>query len=153
MLEPMRTAEALIEDRGRPSPLPVSRSSCPSTTRRRGWLAAFAVTGLSRPVIPFTSVVTVVDNGSTDATSLVAAGLAAELDGVRAVRLTGKGRGRALRAVWSTSSAGWSPTPTSTCRRRSRPFCHWCTPSFGHSDVAIGPVWPTGPVVRARNVS
>src|ERR1700728_2646365 len=54
---------------------------------------------------PFTSRVTVVDNGSTDGTWIVATRLAAEVDGVRAVRLVGKGRGRALRAVWSTSRA------------------------------------------------
>ena len=88
---------------------------------------------------PFTSLVTVVDNGSTDGTSIVAARLAWELEGVRAVRLTGKGRGRALRAVWSTSTArvvAYTDVDLSTSLDALLPLV---APLIsGHSDVAIG---------------
>ncbi len=88
---------------------------------------------------PFTSLVTVVDNGSTDGTALVAAGLARELDGVRAVRLVAKGRGRALRAVWSTSTArvvAYTDVDLSTSLDALLPLV---APLLsGHSDVAIG---------------
>ncbi|HVC69551.1 MAG TPA: glycosyltransferase [Acidimicrobiales bacterium] len=88
---------------------------------------------------PFSSVVTVVDNGSTDATPIVAADLARELKGVRAVRLVSKGRGRALRAVWSTSSAqvvAYTDVDLSTSLDALLPLV---APLLsGHSDVAIG---------------
>ncbi|HXQ44381.1 MAG TPA: glycosyltransferase [Acidimicrobiales bacterium] len=88
---------------------------------------------------PFTSVVTVVDNGSTDATSIVAADLVCELEGVRAVRLTGKGRGRALRAIWSTSAArvvAYMDVDLATSLDALLPLV---APLLsGHSDVAIG---------------
>src|ERR1700722_11433889 len=54
---------------------------------------------------PFPALITIVDNGSTDATALVATRLAAELRGVRVIHLDGKGRGRALRAAWSDTIA------------------------------------------------
>ena len=52
---------------------------------------------------PFRAVVTIADNGSTDGTWAAAVALAAELDGVRAVRLDRPGRGQALRSTWSAS--------------------------------------------------
>jgi len=88
---------------------------------------------------PFTTVVTVVDNGSTDGTTIVAARLASELDGVRAVRLMDKGRGRALRAAWSTSEArivAYMDVDLSTSLDALLPLV---APLLsGHSDVAIG---------------
>jgi putative flippase GtrA len=88
---------------------------------------------------PFSSVVTVVDNGSTDATSMVAESLASELEGVRAVRLVGQGRGRALRAAWSTSMAtvvAYMDVDLSTSLDALLPLV---APLLsGHSDVAIG---------------
>src|SRR6187200_1925541 len=54
---------------------------------------------------PYSYCITIADNASTDRTWSVAEGLAAELPQVRAVHLDQKGRGRALRAVWSESSA------------------------------------------------
>ncbi len=58
-----------------------------------------------RTRFPFTARITIADNGSTDATWVVALALADELDLVRAVRLDQPGRGRALRSVWSASDA------------------------------------------------
>jgi putative flippase GtrA len=49
--------------------------------------------------------ITIADNASTDATSMIAAALASELPEVVSVRLEQKGRGRALRRVWSSSDA------------------------------------------------
>lgn len=56
-------------------------------------------------VFPFAATVTIVDNASSDGTFDVASRLGAELDGVRVLRLEKKGRGRALRAAWSSSEA------------------------------------------------
>jgi glycosyltransferase involved in cell wall biosynthesis len=54
---------------------------------------------------PFRALVTIVDNASTDATYDVADGLSRSLPGVVAMRLPRKGRGYALRAAWSSSTA------------------------------------------------
>jgi len=58
-----------------------------------------------RDQFPFRAVITIADNGSTDSTWTIATGLAAELPGVRAVQLTERGRGRALRECWLASQA------------------------------------------------
>jgi glycosyltransferase involved in cell wall biosynthesis len=55
--------------------------------------------------LPYSFRITVADNASVDGTLAVARGLARELPGVRAVHLDAKGRGRALRHVWSQSDA------------------------------------------------
>ena len=49
--------------------------------------------------------ITIADNASTDGTAEIADALADEMSGVRAVHLAQKGRGRALKAVWSISDA------------------------------------------------
>jgi glycosyltransferase involved in cell wall biosynthesis len=49
--------------------------------------------------------IVVVDNASTDRTWVVAQALVEELDAVEAMRLSEKGRGRALKAAWSASYA------------------------------------------------
>ncbi len=54
---------------------------------------------------PFSSLITIVDNGSQDGTAIVAAQLAASLPGVAALSLARKGRGYALRTAWSSSTA------------------------------------------------
>jgi glycosyltransferase involved in cell wall biosynthesis len=54
---------------------------------------------------PLPALVTIVDNASTDGTWELAVGLQDELPGVRAVHLDRKGRGRAVRHVWSSSRA------------------------------------------------
>jgi putative flippase GtrA len=140
MLQSMRSVEAWTggDDRGVVSPwveivVPVYNEEeglARSIHRLRSYLDQS---------FPFSSLVTVVDNGSTDGTSIVAAGLAAELDGVRALRLVDKGRGRALRAVWSTSTAqvvAYTDVDLSTSLDALLPLV---APLLsGHSDVAIG---------------
>ncbi|MCW2991641.1 MAG: glycosyl transferase family 2, partial [Solirubrobacterales bacterium] len=54
---------------------------------------------------PFTWRIVLADNGSTDDTPAIARALAARLPGVAALTLERKGRGRALRAAWSGSTA------------------------------------------------
>src|SRR4051812_10191179 len=88
---------------------------------------------------PFTWRITIADNASKDRTPLVAAALAAELPGVRVVRLEEKGRGRALRTVWSASDAevlAYMDVDLSTDLDALLPLV---APLIsGHSDLAIG---------------
>ncbi len=92
-----------------------------------------------RTRFPFTARITIADNGSTDATWVVALALADELDLVRAVRLDQPGRGRALRSVWSASDAevlAYMDVDLSTDLNALLPLV---APLLsGHSDVAIG---------------
>jgi len=88
---------------------------------------------------PFAVTVTIADNASTDDTWAVAAELADELPGVCAVRLPEKGRGRALRAVWSASEAdvvAYMDVDLSTELDALLPLIAALV--SGHSDVAIG---------------
>jgi glycosyltransferase involved in cell wall biosynthesis len=88
---------------------------------------------------PFSTVITIADNASTDGTWDIASHLAAELDGVRAVHLDQKGRGRALRAVWTASHAevvAYMDVDLATGLDALLPLV---APLLsGHSDVAIG---------------
>ena len=83
--------------------------------------------------------ITIADNASTDSTWSVARHLAAELPQVQAVHLDQKGRGRALRAVWSESPApilAYMDVDLSTDLRALLPLV---APLIsGHSDIAIG---------------
>jgi glycosyltransferase involved in cell wall biosynthesis len=88
---------------------------------------------------PFSSLITIADNASTDATLLLAYRLAAELPGVRVVHLQAKGRGRALREVWSRSTAevvAYMDIDLSTDLSALLPLV--APLMSGHSDVAIG---------------
>lgn len=88
---------------------------------------------------PYPFRITVADNASTDSTPAVAAALAAELPGVRYVRLEEKGRGRALCTVWSASEApvlAYMDVDLSTGLNALLPLV---APLIsGHSDLAIG---------------
>ncbi len=88
---------------------------------------------------PYSFCITIADNASTDTTLAVALGLAAELPRVRVIHLDQKGRGRALKAVWSTSSApilAYMDVDLSTDLRALLPLV---APLIsGHSDIAIG---------------
>src|SRR3989475_6651632 len=88
---------------------------------------------------PFEARITVVDNASTDATWAIAQRLALELDGVRAMRLDEKGRGRAVRLAWLGSAAAivaYMDVDLSTDLDALLPLV---APLIsGHSDIAIG---------------
>ena len=88
---------------------------------------------------PYPFRITIADNASVDATPAVAAGLADEFIEVAAVRLEQKGRGRALRAVWSASDAAilaYMDVDLSTDLAALLPLV---APLIsGHSDLAIG---------------
>jgi glycosyltransferase involved in cell wall biosynthesis len=83
--------------------------------------------------------ITIADNASTDATSVVADKLALALPGVRAIHLAEKGRGRALKRAWLDSEAevvAYLDEDLSTDLRALPPLI---APLLsGHSDVAIG---------------
>jgi len=88
---------------------------------------------------PFTAHITIADNGSTDRTWDIAAGLAAELPGVSAVQLAEPGRGRALRSIWSASDCdvlAYMDVDLSTDLNALLPLV--APLMSGHSDVAIG---------------
>jgi putative flippase GtrA len=88
---------------------------------------------------PFTATITIADNASTDGTWTVATALADELEGVSAVHLDAKGRGRALRQAWTASDArvvAYMDVDLSTDLAALLPLV---APLLsGHSDVAIG---------------
>jgi len=92
-----------------------------------------------RDRFPFTALITIADNASTDATWNRAQELAEQLDGVRAVHLDAKGRGRALQHVWASSDArvvAYMDVDLSTDLAALLPLV---APLLsGHSDVAIG---------------
>jgi putative flippase GtrA len=92
-----------------------------------------------RDQFPFDCSIVVVDNASTDDTLPIAQRLAAELGGIRVVHLAEKGRGRALRAAWTTSTAAvvaYMDIDLSTGLDALLPLV---APLLsGHSDVAIG---------------
>ncbi|CAM5263746.1 hypothetical protein SALBM311S_13049 [Streptomyces alboniger] len=88
---------------------------------------------------PYAFRITIADNASTDTTPVVSARLAAELPEVRAFRLEQKGRGRALRTVWSASEVpvlAYMDVDLSTDLNALLPLV---APLIsGHSDLAIG---------------
>ena len=89
--------------------------------------------------LPFSTLVTIADNASTDSTPVIAQTVADELAHVRVVRLDRKGRGRALRSVWSASEASvvaYMDLDLSTGLDALLPLV---APLISrHSDVAIG---------------
>ncbi len=89
--------------------------------------------------LPWSFRITVADNASTDGTALVAQRLSHEYDGVRAVFLPQKGRGRALKQVWSSSGSQvlvYMDVDLSTDLNALLPLV---APLLsGHSDLAIG---------------
>jgi putative flippase GtrA len=89
--------------------------------------------------LPYAVRITVADNASTDETLAIARRLARELEGVRVVHLDQKGRGRALKRVWSESDArvlAYMDVDLSTDLAALLPLV---APLItGHSDIAIG---------------
>ncbi|MEU7829171.1 bifunctional glycosyltransferase family 2/GtrA family protein [Nonomuraea sp. NPDC049129] len=88
---------------------------------------------------PYDYRITIADNASTDSTWQLAIELAAELPHVRAVHLDGKGRGRALRQVWSESDADVVSYMDVDLSTDLDAFLPLVAPLLsGHSDLAIG---------------
>ncbi|MFK0192746.1 glycosyltransferase [Kitasatospora sp. NPDC090308] len=88
---------------------------------------------------PYDYLITVADNASVDGTWEVATALAAELGPVRAVHLDLKGRGRALRQVWGTSTADVVAYMDVDLSTGLEAFLPLVAPLLsGHSDLAIG---------------
>jgi len=88
---------------------------------------------------PLPWLVTIADNASTDGTWGVACGLVSEFEGVGAIRLQEKGRGRALRTAWLQSPApvvAYMDVDLSTDLDALLPLVAPLV--SGHSDVAIG---------------
>jgi glycosyltransferase involved in cell wall biosynthesis len=89
--------------------------------------------------LPYSTRIVIADNASTDRTREIGEALAAELPSVAYVRLTEKGRGRALRRVWSRSDAdvlAYMDVDLSTGLEALLPLV---APLIsGHSDLAIG---------------
>ena len=88
---------------------------------------------------PFTTMITIADNASSDDTWPIAQRLAGELSNVRAVHLAAKGRGRALHDVWTASNArivAYMDVDLSTDLAALLPLI--APLMSGHSDVAIG---------------
>ncbi|MFD5827775.1 dolichyl-phosphate beta-glucosyltransferase [Lentzea sp. NPDC060358] len=90
-------------------------------------------------LFPHSFRITVADNASTDRTWEIAQDLTREHDRVRAVHLPRKGRGGALKEVWSVSDAdvlAYMDVDLSTDLRAVAPLV---APLLsGHSDLAIG---------------
>jgi glycosyltransferase involved in cell wall biosynthesis len=97
---------------------------------------------------PFSSVVTIADNASTDGTWAVACELARTVAGVTALHLDQKGRGRALRTAWLASGAevvAYMDVDLSTDLDALLPLV---APLLsGHSHLAIGSRLATGAFV------
>jgi putative flippase GtrA len=102
--------------------------------------------------MPFAWRIVIADNASTDRTWEIAVRLEAELNGVGALRLCQKGRGRALRAAWSASDADivcYMDVDLSTDLRALLPLVAGLI--SGYSDVAIGSRLAAGAqIVRSR---
>ncbi|GHF62144.1 sugar translocase [Amycolatopsis bartoniae] len=89
--------------------------------------------------LPYRFRITIADNASTDATLPVAERLAREFAEVEVHHLDQKGRGRALKAVWSTSDApvlAYMDVDLSTDLAALGPLVAPLV--SGHSDLAIG---------------
>jgi putative flippase GtrA len=97
---------------------------------------------------PFSWRITIADNASTDTTWQVASVLAATMDGVRAIHLDQKGRGRALRTAWTDNDAAIVAYMDVDLSTRLDALLPLIAPLVsGHSDVAIGSRLATGSAV------
>lgn len=102
-----------------------------------------------RDCVPFPARITIADNASVDDTPRIAAALAAELPGVRVVRLQEKGRGRALHRVWAESDAAVLVYMDVDLSTDLAAFAPLVAPLIsGHSDLAIGTRLARGSRVR-----
>ena len=139
-VEGPETHRLTIRSTGSPKPPPVVDIAIPvfneelmleaNTRRLRAYLDES---------FPFETTIRIVDNASTDATWAIATRLASTVPGVSALHLDQKGKGRAVRAAWSSSSAQivcYMDVDLSTDLGGLLPLV---APLFsGHSDVSIG---------------
>jgi len=89
--------------------------------------------------LPFDFVITIADNASTDGTFAIAQRLRTELPRVRAVHLDRKGRGLALRHVWSSSEADIVAYMDADLSTDLDAFLPLIAPLLsGHSDLSVG---------------
>jgi putative flippase GtrA len=89
--------------------------------------------------LPWSFRIVIADNASVDRTAEIGARLGTELEGVAYLRLSEKGRGRALRRVWSRSDAevvAYMDVDLSTGLEGLLPLVAPLV--SGHSDLAIG---------------
>ncbi len=94
---------------------------------------------LSSSEFPYSWRIVIADNASDDSTPEICRRLAAEIPRVTCTRLAEKGRGRALRRVWSTSDAevvAYMDVDLSTGLEALAPLVAPLV--SGHSDLAIG---------------
>ncbi|MGH7881816.1 MAG: glycosyltransferase [Candidatus Dormibacteraceae bacterium] len=97
---------------------------------------------------PYQFRITIADNASSDATGDIARWLVRELPYVQAVHLPRKGRGRALRQVWSGSDADVVAYMDVDLSTDLDAFLPLVAPLVsGHSDLAIGSRLSRGAVV------
>ena len=105
-----------------------------------------------RSNLPFTWRIVIADNASTDRTLAISDELTADLPGVEVRHLAEKGRGRALRTVWSESESDvvcYMDVDLSTGLNALLPLLAPLV--SGHSDIAIGTRLAHGSrVVRGR---
>ena len=88
---------------------------------------------------PYRWQITVADNASTDGTWNLAQTLMAEYEGVHALHLDQKGRGRALRTAWLASDADVVSYMDVDLSTNLESFLPLVAPIItGHSDLAIG---------------
>jgi glycosyltransferase involved in cell wall biosynthesis len=91
------------------------------------------------PTLPWSARITIADNASTDGTAVIARRLSHQHPDVHVVHLAEKGRGRALKRVWSTSDSEvlvYMDVDLSTDLNALLPLV---APLIsGHSDLAIG---------------
>ena len=88
---------------------------------------------------PFPAIVTIADNASIDGTDALARALAARRDGVQALHLDEKGRGRALRTSWIASRAEVVAYMDADLATGLEALLPLVAPLLsGHSDIAIG---------------
>lgn len=100
--------------------------------------------------LPYTWTVTIADNASTDNTATIARRLAATIPGVTARILPRKGRGYALKTVWSESTAQVRAYIDVDLSTDLHALPALVAPLIsGHSDLAIGTrLAPTSRIVR-----
>jgi len=92
-----------------------------------------------RATLPVAWHITIVDNGSTDDTRVVADEYVARLPDVATIHLVEKGRGRALRAAWAASRAdvlAYTDLDLSTDLRAVFPLA--AAVLSGHAAIAVG---------------